>query len=303
MRLHEPVYGDPGDLTSAPAPDGATEYVDLDLGALGGRGVRYAVPVVFSFNDIPFEELLDAFAGFTALPSAAEEARGAGYHPRAVRQRYGLEGDSRIHVPMLVDLRGRAFLWTDPHLPSAEGCHDVHRHKEDLGRMARYLFRYFAHGRTTLWELAAWHAAARSDEVLVVRREPAAGAVDELWRYRRRDGEADSAFAARIRALEAPERREPARDAADADARAGEAAAKKRVLPAGARRGGAGGRDRGGVPAAARSGRRLRARAADGGGPGGGAEVSVVGAPDPPPAGTCVRWPSRTASTGRTNGT
>ncbi|MGW3464540.1 MXAN_6230/SCO0854 family RING domain-containing protein, partial [Streptomyces olivaceoviridis] len=45
-----------------------------------------------------------------------------------------------------------------------------------------------------------------------------------------RDGEADSAFAARIRALQAPERREPAGDAADADARAGEAAARKRVL-------------------------------------------------------------------------
>ncbi|MEV5381572.1 hypothetical protein [Streptomyces sp. NPDC052721] len=76
------------------------------------------------------------------------------------------------------------------------------------------------------------HAAARSDEVLVVRRAPAAHTADELWHYRRRDGEADSAFAARIRALEAPERREPAGSAADADARAGEAAAKKRVLPA-----------------------------------------------------------------------
>ncbi|MGW3466795.1 MXAN_6230/SCO0854 family RING domain-containing protein, partial [Streptomyces olivaceoviridis] len=166
------VYGDrwavhSGDLTSAPAPDGATEYVDLDLGALGGRGVRYAVPVVFSFNDIPFEELLDAFAGFMALPSAAEGARGAGYHPRAVRQRYDLEGGSRIHVPMLVDLRRRTFLWTDLHLPSAEGYHDVARHQGDLGRVARDLFRYFAHGRTTLWDLAVWHAAARGDEVLV----------------------------------------------------------------------------------------------------------------------------------------
>ncbi|MET9015381.1 MXAN_6230/SCO0854 family RING domain-containing protein [Streptomyces olivaceoviridis] len=229
------VYGDrwavhSGDLTSAPAPDGATEYVDLDLGALGGRGVRYAVPVVFSYNDIPFEELPDAFAGFMALPSAAEGARGAGYHPRAVRQRYDLEGDSRIHVPMLVDLRRRTFLWTDLHLPSAEGYHDVARHRGDLGRVGRDLYRYFAHGRTTLWDLAVWHAAARGDEVLVVRRAPAAGTVDELWHYRRRDGEADTAFAARIRELEAPERREPAGSAAEADARAGEAAAKKRVL-------------------------------------------------------------------------
>ncbi|MFF8732120.1 MXAN_6230/SCO0854 family RING domain-containing protein [Streptomyces sp. NPDC015171] len=229
------VHGDrwavhSGDLTSAPAPDGATEYVDLDLAALGERGVRYAVPVVFSFNDIPFEELPDAFAGFMALPSAAGQARGAGYHPRAVRQRYDLEGDSRIHVPMLVDLRHRTFLWTDLHLPSAEGYHDVHRHREALGRVARDLFQYFAHGRTTLWDLAVWHAAARSGEVLVVRRAPAVRAADELWSYRRRDGEADTAFAARVRALREPDRREAARDAADADARAASAAAKRHVL-------------------------------------------------------------------------
>ncbi|MBL1086363.1 hypothetical protein JK359_31110 [Streptomyces actinomycinicus] len=229
------VYGDrsavhSGDLTSAPAPDGATEYVDLDLTALGERNVRYAVPVVFSFNNIPFEELLDAFAGFMALPSTAEEARGAGYHPRAVRQRYDLEGDSRIHVPMLVDLRRRTFLWTDLHLPSDDGHHDVDRHRAALGRIAEDLFQYFAHGRTTLWDLAVWHAAARSDEALVVRRASAPLSGDELWHYRRRDGEAHTAFAARIRTLGEPDRREAARDAADADARAGEAAVKKHVL-------------------------------------------------------------------------
>ncbi|MFH8770869.1 MXAN_6230/SCO0854 family RING domain-containing protein [Streptomyces sp. NPDC017958] len=229
------VYGErwavhSGDLTSAPAPDGATEYVDLDLAALGELGVRYAVPVVFSFNNIPFEELLDAFAGFMALPSAAEEARGAGYHPRTVRQRYDLVGDSRIHVPMLVDLRHRTFLWTDLHLPSDDGFHDVYRHGEDLGRIGRDLFQYFASGRTTLWDLAVWHAAARGDEVLVVRRAPDRRAVDELWHYRRREGEPDTAFAARVRALEPPVRREPATEAADADTRAGEAAAKKHVL-------------------------------------------------------------------------
>ncbi|MGW0765180.1 hypothetical protein [Streptomyces sp. NPDC002676] len=174
-------------------------------------------------------ELLDAFAGFMALPSAAEGARGAGYHPRTVHQRYDLEGDSRIHVPMLVDLRHRTFLWTDLHLTSADGFHNVYRHSADLGRVARDLFQYFASGRTTLWDLAVWHAAVRS-EVTVVRRADGTGATDELWHYRRHAGEPDTAFAARVRALAEPERREGARDAADAEARAAEAAAKKHVL-------------------------------------------------------------------------
>ncbi|MFM9447455.1 hypothetical protein [Streptomyces acidiscabies] len=191
-----------GDLASAPAPDGATEYVDLDLNALRAHGVRYALPVVFSFNNIPFEKLLDAFAGFMTLPTADEEARGAAYDPRTVRQRYDLAGDSRIHVPMLVDLKERTFLWVDPH-------------------------QYFASGQSTLWDLTVWHACARAREVAVIRRAPVPGALDELWHYRCGDGESATAFAARVRVPDAPDRQEPV---GDADAAASELAAKKRVL-------------------------------------------------------------------------
>ncbi|MFJ3668735.1 MXAN_6230/SCO0854 family RING domain-containing protein [Streptomyces sp. NPDC090106] len=230
-----------GDLVSAPAPDGATEYVDLDLGALAGLGVRFALPVVFSFNDVAFEELLDAFAGFMTLPSAAEEDRDASYDPRTVRQRYDLVGDSRVHVPMLVDLERRTFLWTDLHLPADEGFHSLYRHGPDLGRVAQDLHRYFASGRATLWDLAVWRATARGDEVLVVRRAPRPRTLDELWTYRRRAGESDPEFAARVRALDAPEARRPSEDA---DALAGEAASGRQVFlalvhggvaPAGAR--------------------------------------------------------------------
>ncbi|MFH8803122.1 MXAN_6230/SCO0854 family RING domain-containing protein [Streptomyces sp. NPDC017936] len=234
------VHGDrwavhSGDLTSAPAPHGATEYVDLDLTSLGKHGVRYALPVVLSFNDIAFERLLDAFAGFMTLPSAAEEARDASYDPRTVRQRYDLVGDSRVHVPLVVDLLHRTFLWTDLHLSAAEGYHSVRRHAADLGRAGRDLYQYFACGRTTLWDLAVWHAAARSDEVAVVRRGSGPGGGvddgDELWHYVRRDGEADTAFAARVRALDAPERRErPEPAGAGADELAAAAAAGRHVF-------------------------------------------------------------------------
>ncbi|WP_329340694.1 hypothetical protein OG866_33950 [Streptomyces sp. NBC_00663] len=217
-----------GDLVSAPAPDGATEYVDLDLAALAERGVRFALPVVFSFNDVAFEELLDAFAGFMALPSAAEEDRNAAYDPRTVRQRYDLVGDSRIHVPMLVDLDRRTFLWTDLHLPAAEGFHSLHRHGADLGRVTQDLHQYFASGRTTLWDLAVWRATARGDEVVVIRRAPHPRAVDELWHYRRQEGEPDTAFAARVRALETPPwKRQPSEAA---DALAGEVASHRHVF-------------------------------------------------------------------------
>lgn len=192
-----------GDLTSAPAPAGASEYVDIDLDALADTGVRFAMPVVFSYNNIPFELLPDAFAGFMALPTRS--GRTARYDPRTVRQRYDLVGSSRIHVPLLVDLERRGFLWTDVHLPDAEGYHSVWAHQEDLARIGRDLFQYFSTGRTTLWELAGWHAAARCREVAVLRRTPRPSDPDELWTYRRGAGEDAAAFAARLVGLRDPD--------------------------------------------------------------------------------------------------
>ncbi|MDX5571403.1 MXAN_6230/SCO0854 family RING domain-containing protein [Streptomyces sp. ID01-9D] len=221
------VYGDrvavhSGDLTSAPAPRGASEYADLDLRGLAGAGVRFAMPVVFSYNNVPFELLPDAFAGFMALPSV--EGRGARFDPRAVRQRYDLIGHSRVHVPMVVDVARRTFLWTDLHLPPSEGHHSVARHVDELGRAGRDLYQYFSAGRTTLWDLAVWHAAARTDEVAVSRG-------DALVRYRRTAGEDTAVFADRIRTLRTPDEEEP-RDAEDRDGVAAmeRAAAGKQVL-------------------------------------------------------------------------
>lgn len=197
-----------GDLVSAPAPKGATEYADLDLTALAQAGVRFAMPIVFSYNNVPFEQLLDAFAGFMTLPS--REGRDATYDPRTVRQRYDLVGDARIHVPMLVDLEHRTFLWTDLHLPPSEGFQSVWSHSADLGRVGKDLYQYFTAGRTTLWDLAVWHAAARTDAVTVLRR--AHEGPDEVWEYRRGSEEPVESFADRIRTAGPPDRRRTAED-------------------------------------------------------------------------------------------
>ncbi|MEU9299271.1 MXAN_6230/SCO0854 family RING domain-containing protein [Streptomyces sp. NPDC048269] len=215
-----------GDLTSAPAPDGATEYVDLDLAALTKNGDAYAVPLVFSYNNVPFDELPDAFAGFMAL--AADGPRDSSYDPRTVRQRFDLAGQSRVCLPMVVDLTSRRSLWADVHLPASGGFQSVASHGERLAAVARDVWEHFGSGaRTSLWDLAVWRAAARCREVAVIRRAARPALPDELWLYRAGDGEPVAVFAARVSALAPPQER---REAADADADAAEVAAGKRVF-------------------------------------------------------------------------
>ncbi|MGW4940116.1 MXAN_6230/SCO0854 family RING domain-containing protein [Actinoplanes sp. NPDC004185] len=156
-----------GDLTSAPAPLGATEFLDLELTRLAQEGVRYAVPVVLSYNAVPFELLTEAFAGLMR-PLAG----GAQFDAARVEQRFDLRGDARVLMPMVLDLTDRRLLWTDLTLPGHGYGHSVGRHGGQLARAAADQWEHFAGGnRATLLDLMAWQAAGRADRVIVVHAD------------------------------------------------------------------------------------------------------------------------------------
>ncbi len=191
MRFHGSAAVHSGDLTSAPAPLGATEFVDLDLLELSQTGAAYAVPVVFSYNDVPFDQMTDAFAG-VMVRSAEAAKEGAHFDVRTVEQRFDLAGEARISVPMLLDLTTGRLCWVDMNLGSSGYGHDVRGYSAKLAELGRSLLGYHLSGRrTTMWQLAVWHAAARSASVAVRR----GSGVDV---YRRADQEAVSDFAARL---------------------------------------------------------------------------------------------------------
>ncbi|MEO3773390.1 TerD family protein [Micromonospora sp. B9E7] len=152
-----------GDLTSAPAPLGATEYLDLRLTRLVEHGVHYAAPTLLSYNAVPFESLAEAIAGVMLPLRDGEQFDGS-----RVAQRFDLRGNARLLLPMVVDLRTRRLLWTDLTLNGRGGNHSVGRHCDQLARAAADQWEHFLGGhRPTILDLLAWHAAGRADRILV----------------------------------------------------------------------------------------------------------------------------------------
>ncbi|WP_256863225.1 TerD family protein [Microbispora sp. GKU 823] len=186
LRLGASAAVHSGDLTSAPEPLGASEFVDLDVAALRATGGRYVVPIVFSYNDVPFDELARGFAGFMDDPDGL-------FDPLAVRQRFDLTGPAKILVPLVADLWSRTMRWVDLNVSAFAGFHDVYEHEEQIARLGAAAEDAYGLGeRVTLWEVACWHAAARAREVVVRHRD---GAVS---RHARRPGEDAAAFASRL---------------------------------------------------------------------------------------------------------
>lgn len=195
LRFGDKAAVHSGDLTSAPAPLGASEFVDLNLPELRRRGIRYLMMVVFSYNDVPFEAMTDAFAGFMGDPG-----RGGPFDAKAVEQRFDLTGNAKVAVPLVVDVQQDRLRWIDAGLSAVGHGHNVQRNTRTLGRLAVAVEDYFGGGRrVSMWELACWHAAARADLVQVRRPH------GPVARYLREAGEAVEAFAARLTALAPPD--------------------------------------------------------------------------------------------------
>ncbi len=199
-----------GDLTSAPPPLGASEFVDLDFTALGAGQARHAAVVVFSYNDVPFEALAAAFAGFMTLPEDARER--PTFDPRAVEQRFDLTGAARAMLLGLVDLGARRLRWLEIS-PGVTGTnHAVHNNRGMLESLGQALDGLFGSGaRVSLGELATWHAAARAGRVLLRRAD------GTLERFDRRPAESPAEFARRVGAASDGDGPAATADAASAD--------------------------------------------------------------------------------------
>ncbi len=179
-----------GDLTSAPPPLGASEFIDLDLDLLGESGVRYVVAAVLSFNNVPFTDMAEAFAGF--MLRADRPDVGPVFDPRSVEQRFDLTGPGKVTVPFVVDIAERTMRWLDVSARVSGDDHSLFRHSNAMVVLVSALEEGFRAGsRVTLGELGRWHAAGRADEVLL--RDGA-----RVTRFARRAGEDTAGFAARL---------------------------------------------------------------------------------------------------------
>lgn len=183
-----------GDLTSAPLPLGATEFVDLDLVAVQRVGGRYVLPAVFSYNDVAFEHLERGFVGVMRTPSGL-------FDPAAVEERFDLSGPAKILLPFGIDLRTKELRWYDVNLSAAGFGHNIARYGGHVALMAAALEEVHGAGdRVSLWELSCWHAAARTDEVVVRCSD------NSIVGYLRNDTESITDFARRLTARLEPDR-------------------------------------------------------------------------------------------------
>lgn len=102
-----------GDITSA--PNGASEFIDISINKFLGMGIRYVQMCINSFTLQPYCDLPECFAG---LMMRQHPGSGEIYDPRTVQDKFDLTANTRIAVPLIIDLVKREAIWTDMALSS-----------------------------------------------------------------------------------------------------------------------------------------------------------------------------------------
>ncbi len=176
-----------GDLTSAPYPDGSSEFVDIDCNAILESDVRYAVMVVNAYAGLAFSQLDRAFAGYMVR----EDTDGKHFDARTVEMKFSLQGERGIYVPVVFDLVDEKLHWLDLYSKGMPALNNVETSTKAIQKICPEVIAYFDSGvRMSMYELALFHAAARADAVVV--RD------DQAQRFEREQGESTADFLRRL---------------------------------------------------------------------------------------------------------
>lgn len=152
-----------GDITSA--PNGACEFIDLDLPSVARYGGRYVVAMAFVYSGHPFCALPECFMGWM---SRSAPASGEIFDARTVVDRVDLANEARICIPVILDVIDRVVIWTDVGLRAHPKWQITLEENQSgvqhLGRAMTTLCK------PTLLDLLRLHAMARGQIVADVRK-------------------------------------------------------------------------------------------------------------------------------------
>lgn len=109
-NLREPELGvyHSGDVVTA--PEGAAEYIDLDLAAAQAAGIRYVVVLAYSYSRVAFAHLPEGQIG---VMTRLDAHSGAHFEASEVVLRSDLTSASLALTPAVVDVARRELIWVD----------------------------------------------------------------------------------------------------------------------------------------------------------------------------------------------
>ena len=159
-----------GDITNAPLPHGASEFIDVSLKGVAEMGGRYIVMCVNSYTTTPLCDLPVCLAGWMARKRPQD---GEIFEPRTVRNKVDLASNTTISLPLAIDVKTREVIWMDMALKSVPTWNNVRKSvptwnnvRNNRGGIALQVKALAQLKKPNLYDLFSMHAEARGTLVI-----------------------------------------------------------------------------------------------------------------------------------------
>lgn len=152
------------DITDA--PNGATEYLDIDLARCAENDERYIVMSVNNYTRFVFSQLDIAKAGWMFRTNNMD---GDAFEPSSVDNMFSILTDTNIVIPIVIDTLERTITWLD--LDSHALPQYVNNAQTNQVSLYKFIETAMMKNNVTLYDLFYHHALARG--VIVDKKEDA----------------------------------------------------------------------------------------------------------------------------------
>jgi hypothetical protein len=143
-----------GDITSA--PDGACEFIDIDLPSVKNYGGRYLVMSIYAYTNHPYCNLPECFAGWMMRDAPQS---GAIFDPQTVIDKVDITANTRICIPVIIDVVTRQVIWCDLAMrKNPRWQNNLEANKNSMALLGKTICTL---KKPTLYELFSLHAQAR----------------------------------------------------------------------------------------------------------------------------------------------
>ena len=123
-----------GDITSA--PEGASEFIDINIDKALDNGIRYVVPTIYNYTQQPIKDIPESFTGFMMRDKVNN---GEIFEPSTIHHSYNLNNGATNSTPYIIDLKNRELVWLDTALkPSIYGNYNVANNIDNFTVFAKY---------------------------------------------------------------------------------------------------------------------------------------------------------------------
>lgn len=155
LRSDQGIACHSGDIVNA--PNGACEFIDIKIDKAMDKGVRFILPVIYSFTKQKFSDIPECFTGWMMRK---EPMSGEIFEPKTLENRYDLNSGSVVSIPAIFDLEERQYTWADLSMRSRDQIYSsrVENSSASLQKMAKAMVEL---NKPNLKELLSLHVKAR----------------------------------------------------------------------------------------------------------------------------------------------